>query len=195
MLAQYQNNPSPGNLKAAKYVAKYLKNTKNLGIVFDSNQHHIPHSFLHHPIHLVHALTDANWGAQDQSCIFASTQSLDLFKSRSIYGHIIFLYGPIHWQSKRQTITARSSAEAEIYATDECVKELQYLCKIFQDLNLQKTNLKNPIPVLTIIWHVCNGAKIKPLGVFVISNSVKMLSMNKFLVKMLMSNTFPEKPT
>ena len=62
-------------------------------------------------------------------------------------GHIIFLYGPLHWQSKRQTITARSSAEAEIYATDECVRELTYLRKVYTDLGLLSTFLSNPISI------------------------------------------------
>jgi hypothetical protein len=38
--------------------------------------------------------------------------------------YYIDLLGPIHWLSKRQTVTAGSSAEAEMYATDECVKFL-----------------------------------------------------------------------
>ena len=62
-------------------------------------------------------------------------------------GHIIHLYGPLHWQCKRQTITARSSAEAEIYATDECVRELTYLRKVIRDLRLHHIFLKNPIPI------------------------------------------------
>ena len=62
-------------------------------------------------------------------------------------GHIIFMYRPIHWQSKRQTITARSSAEAEIYATDECVRELTFIRKLFRELKLIQTFMKHPIPV------------------------------------------------
>ena len=38
--------------------------------------------------------------------------------------------------SKRQSITARSSAEAEIYTIDECVKALQHIRHIFEDLHL-----------------------------------------------------------
>jgi hypothetical protein len=37
----------------------------------------------------------------------------------------IDLFGPLHWFSKHQSVTAGSSAEAEIYATDECVKFLR----------------------------------------------------------------------
>ena len=59
-------------------------------------------------------------------------------------GHIIHLYGPLHWQCKRQSITARSSAEAEIYATDECVIELIYLRKVFRSLVFLDTFMKSP---------------------------------------------------
>jgi len=38
--------------------------------------------------------------------------------------------------SKRQRITARSSCEAEIYATDECVKDIIHLRNIIHDLNI-----------------------------------------------------------
>ena len=70
------------------------------------------------------ALPDANWGPQDASNPKLDKQypDLDLFKSRSNSGFLIWRSGPLHWSSKRQTLTARSSAEAEIYATDECVK-------------------------------------------------------------------------
>lgn len=62
-------------------------------------------------------------------------------------GHIVYLYGPIQCQSKRQTVSARSSAEAEIYATDECVRELIYIRKLLRDLHMNKILIKNPIPI------------------------------------------------
>jgi hypothetical protein len=42
----------------------------------------------------------------------------------------IDLFGPLHWISKRQSVTACSSAEAEIYATNECVKFLLELSQL-----------------------------------------------------------------
>jgi hypothetical protein len=68
-------------------------------------------------------MSDANWGPQDAS-LSGSTQDLPLFVSRSISAFYIDLLGPVHWMSKCQKVTAASSAEAEIYATDECVKFL-----------------------------------------------------------------------
>ena len=44
------------------------------------------------------------------------------------------------WSSKRQKITARSSAEAEIYATDECTKCIQHIKNLTDDLNLPYSN-------------------------------------------------------
>jgi len=141
MLARYQNCPSPGHIAAAKYAIKYLKGTCEYGIQFTSDANIDLLSFVNFPLERkqITGLCDANWGAQDQSVPREGKtyEDLELFKSRSISGHVIVLHGPLHWQSKRQKITARSSAEAEIYATDQCVKDLIYLRNILTDLQLQ----------------------------------------------------------
>ena len=140
LLSKYQNSPSPGHLQAAKHIIKYLKGSKSHGILFSSANDSVLQSFLHFPPNIKHKLagiSDANWGAQDQSTQFTPNTTLELFKSRSISGHILTLHGPLHWSSKRQSITARSSAESEIYATDECCKDILYLSQIIHDLNLQ----------------------------------------------------------
>ena len=122
ILAKHQCNPSPGHIDAAKHVIKYLKGTANFGIIFSSDTDLTLASFVHFPLNksrLV-GISDANWGPQDQSVpVTPVPDSVELFKTRSISGHIIILNGPLHWSAKRQHITARSSAEAEIYATDE----------------------------------------------------------------------------
>ena len=84
------------------------------------------------------AACDANWGPQDQSKPNPSHPvELPIHAPRSISGYIIYLAGgPITWSSKRQTITARSTAESEIYATDECCKHLLFLKKTFNHHNL-----------------------------------------------------------
>ena len=104
-------------------------------------------------------MCDANWGPQDQSVPKTNQQAkqLPLFQSRSVSGFLLWLGGPLHWISKRQSITARSSAESEIYATDECCKALIHLSllvdglKLIQDVMPRPTTLYNDNQAC-IIW-------------------------------------------
>jgi hypothetical protein len=90
-------------------------------------------------------MNDANWGPQDQSKpTSTNNKDLELFKSRSILGYLIWLGGPVHWSSKQQSITACSSTEAEIYATDECTKQLIHLSYIIDGLGLTNEIMHPP---------------------------------------------------
>jgi len=119
LLAQHQSHPAQGHMDAALHVIKYIDQTKSMGIYFSSNRSSSLESFLHFPLsnNLV-SMADANWGPQDAS-VTKHTQSteLPLFASRSVSAFYIDLMGPLHWISKRQSVTAGSSAEAEIYVT------------------------------------------------------------------------------
>jgi len=81
-------------------------------------------------------MSDTNWGPQDASNTRSSLE-LSLFASRSMSAFYVDLLGPIHWMSKCQTVTAGSSAEAEIFATNECVKFLLELVQILDFLQLR----------------------------------------------------------
>ena len=127
ILARHQANPSSIHITAAKCAIQYLKGTKHFGITFLSNKQDNSSitTFLNFPVNTTQlgALSDANCEPQDQSLSKSNMGAqLNLFKSRSILGYILTVFGPIKWQSKRQTITARSSAGAEIYTTDKWVK-------------------------------------------------------------------------
>ena len=172
MIAQYQNRPNKGHVDAARYAIRYIKQTADLGIVFNSANKQTIMSHTHYPKTPLYAVTDANWGAQDFSRISDNAQ-IPLFKSRSISGHIINLYGPIQWQSKRQTITERSSAKAEIYATDECVRELVYIRMLIRDLGFENTFLSDPITIHNDN-SACNGAKTAPHALYDTFNFVTM---------------------
>lgn len=82
-------------------------------------------------------MSDANWGPQDASKS-TTNSDLTLFVSRSMSAFFIDLLGPIHWLSKCQTVTATSSAEAEIYATNECVKFLLELSQLLTFLGVKE---------------------------------------------------------
>jgi hypothetical protein len=80
-------------------------------------------------------MSDANWSPQDVSS--RKLLDLPLFVSCSMSVFYIYLFGPLHWLSKRQAVTAGSLAEAEIYATDECVKLLLELVQLLEFLNVK----------------------------------------------------------
>ena len=150
MLAKHQSNPSYGHIRAARHVIRYLKGTVDRGITFTSNRLHDLQAFVNFPLphNTLLPFTDANWGGQDQGHNRSSITELERFKTRSMSGFLIMFNGPIHWTSRRQKVTARSSAEAEIYATDECVKELLRLKHTFTDMNIHEIYMPgSPIKV------------------------------------------------
>ena len=63
------------------------------------------------------------------------------------------LLGPVHWMSKRQSVTAGSSVEAEIYAMNECVKFLLELVQILDFLGFKVTFM----PGTNIIYNDNNA--------------------------------------
>ena len=110
LLAKHTANPSKGHLHHIKYVICYLKGTKAKGIMFSTATNSTLESFVKFPLDptKVTSLCDANWGPQDQSKPRENDKrEIELFKTRSLSGFLLWLGGPIHWVSKRQTITAR----------------------------------------------------------------------------------------
>ena len=154
ILAKYLSKPTLGHLNHCKHVLRYLKGTIDKGISFSAEHNFTLSSFVHFLINdsILTGLADANWGPQDQS-IKKQSSTVPLFHSRSMSGYIQWLNGPLHWTSKRQTITARSTAEAEIYATDECTKNILNIKHILTDLELLSTFCPEP----TIIYNDNNA--------------------------------------
>jgi len=153
LLAQHQNHPSPGHLDAAFHVVKYLSHTRQLGIYFSSSRQHQLELFLHFPVMTpLLTMSDANWGPQDAT-LSTTISELPLFASRSMSAFFVDLFGPLHWLSKRQQVTACSSAEAEIYATNESVKFLLELVQILEFFEVRHIFM----PGTTIIYNDNNA--------------------------------------
>lgn len=154
LLAQHQSHPTSGHIDAALYVVRYLAHTKHLGIYFSSTKRHQLETFLHFPLGpSLLSMSDANWGPQDASTKSKSSIELPLFASRSMSAFYVDLLGPLQWYSKRQTITAGSSTEAEIYATNECVKFLLELVQILEFLQVKDIFM----PGVNIIYNDNNA--------------------------------------
>lgn len=96
-------------------------------------------------------MLDANWGPQDARVSSSTSRPMELplFTSCSMSAFYVDLPGPLHWLSKQQTVTAGSSAEAEIYATNECVKFLLELVQLLASHGVKELF----IPGTTVIYN------------------------------------------
>jgi hypothetical protein len=164
LLAQHQSTPSPGHLDAALYVVKYLSGTKTLGIYFSSLRQSQLETYLHFPLpSSLLPMLDAYWGTQDAT-LSKTHAELPHFVSRSMSAYYVDLFGPLHWISKQQTVTTVSSAEAEIFATSECVKFLLELVQIFEALGVKElfmptTNIIVNYNKACVSWSKCTTTK------------------------------------
>ena len=153
-LASYTKAPHHQHYKTALHVLKYLLSTSEYGVSYHSDACHTIQAFNHFPHHHdkeaysdatppsvseCHQLTgfsDACWGSQIGNSVPDGTP-LELFKFRSLSGFVICMSGgPVSWKSIRQDHTSRSSCEAEILATDECVKEVESIRHRAHDLGI-----------------------------------------------------------
>ena len=122
-LAAYTANPSLQHVGALKQLLRYLKGTKNLGIIYSATSQ----NELQESNNLFHGYADAAYTNTDD------------YKSASGYVFIVG-GGAITWQSKKQTTIALSSTEAEYIALSEAGQEACWLRSLYQELRfIQKS--------------------------------------------------------
>ena len=163
LLGAYNICPNTQHYKAAIHALKYLFSTSDYGTSFSSKASSTLQAHNHFPQHhdkeayidaippspsecdRLTAFSDACWGGQIGNSVPDGTP-LELFKLRSLSGHIICRAGgPISWKCLRQEHTALSSAEAEIIATNECIKEVLSIKNRAEDIDI--ADATNPTPV------------------------------------------------
>ena len=109
LCARFMANPGPEHFKALAKVWKYLGNTWNLSLTYQSES----------PIS---TYCDADWGG-------------DIATRRSTTGFICTYRGAaISWNSRLQRTVALSSCEAEFMALKEAIKEQLFIASITQEL-------------------------------------------------------------
>jgi hypothetical protein len=124
-IAKHVSKPLNSHWMQFKRILRYLKGTINLALVYSKINHN----------------NDFN---SNNNIIGYSDASYAPFKDdRKSIGAYIFIFnnGPISWSSKKQSIVALSSCEAEYRALSECSKESQWLKNLHSELN----NSLNPI--------------------------------------------------
>ena len=117
LVSQYIHDPCESHSEAVFRILRYLKSTPGKGLIF------LKHGHLQ-----IKAFTDADWvGFLDNR--------------RSTSGYCTFVGGNmLTWRSKKQNVTARSSAEAEYRAMAQGICELLWLRKLMKELKLSETN-------------------------------------------------------
>ena len=112
-LSKFLSNPGPSHLEAVTRLARYIKGNPSLSLRYSKvpNPSHWPT----HPTNELWAFVDADWAGNVDT-------------RRSTSGYVIMLNGAaVSWKSKRQSIVALSTAEAEFIAASSLVQEVIYL--------------------------------------------------------------------
>jgi len=124
-LATFSQNPSSTHLTAAQRTLRYLLLTESSGILYHSK----PQS----PNPTAQIYCDSDWAS-------------DPTTRRSVSGIVtLFNQSAIDWSSKRQSLVAGSSNEAELAALATATKQAQYLQQILFSLGIGVTT----IPIYT----------------------------------------------
>lgn len=114
LVSQFMHQPKEAHLQAALRIVQYLKGTPGRGILFKRNKN----------VNL-EAYTDADYAGS-------------VLDRRSTTGYCTFLGGNlVTWKSKKQSVVARSSAEAEFRAMAQGICELLWLKIILEDLRIK----------------------------------------------------------
>jgi hypothetical protein len=121
-VSRFANDPQTSHMIAAKKILRYLKGTPNFGIYFPNSRD----TFI-----ITYANVDYGRGLDTR---------------RPISG-VVHKMGdaPIKWSSKRQPTVAFSSIEVEYRVLIDAAKDIVYLHKLFNELNIGS---QHPTPIL-----------------------------------------------
>ena len=106
-LSQYLAEPRKVHLHAAKHVLRYIKSTIGYGLMFSAK---------------------GSKGKGNDLVGYADSAYANSARSRSTTGHVFMIDGtPITWASRKQSVTAQSSTEAEYMAVSEATKQVIWI--------------------------------------------------------------------
>ena len=125
-LSRFVSAPAEAHMKAVKHLVRYLRGTMDLGLLYSKTAGGAG------PPNVLTAYVDADWAGDPDS-------------RRSTTGYVLLLNGAaISWKSKRQTVIALSSAEAEFMAASSLVQEVIYIRRLLERLGFPQSE---PTPI------------------------------------------------
>jgi hypothetical protein len=121
IVSQFMTNPRVPQMNAVIRILKYLKNAPGCGLFYRSSGHL-----------RIEGYTDADWAGSPSD-------------RKSTTGYCTFIGGNlVTWRSKKQSVVARSSAEAEYRAMAHTTCELTWLRTVLQEFGLL---IQGPTPL------------------------------------------------
>ena len=117
VLSQFMNKPGLQHVKGVKRVLRYIKGTLHYGIRFDKSSD---------ADFKLYGFSDADWAG-------------DVNTRKSTSGYICRIGGAtISWKSKRQSVVALSSTEAEYVALSSATQEIVWLRSLLAAMGLEQ---------------------------------------------------------
>ena len=111
MVSQFMHSPNQGHFDVVYRILRYLKGTPGKGLLYE-NQGHLQ----------VDVFTDANWAGS-------------VIDKRSTSRYCTFVGGNlVTWQSKKQSVVARSSAKAEFRVVAHGICEVLWIKQLLEEL-------------------------------------------------------------
>jgi hypothetical protein len=130
LCGRFNANPGQHHMDALHRIYAYIANTPSLGITYENGDPELK------------GYVDADWAGDSQ-------------KRKSTTGWVFTLAGgPVSWSSRRQSVVALSTCEAEYMAASEAAKEACWIKRFINDLG-------TAINFKTIPLHVDNASAIK----------------------------------
>lgn len=165
-LCRYVHNPSQNALLSLKHLVRYISRTKSASLLFSKNSK--PE---------LNASSDSSWG--------------NISSPKGTSGIIFFIGGsPIAWWSKKQTVTAQSTCEAEYDALTKLAIAAQWLRPLYEELFQVTTK---PIPTEidnTAVLSIANSDKISARNRhFLMRQSTVRDSVKEGLIKLIYTPT------
>jgi len=113
--SRYNKSPRSQDLVNVKRTLRYIKGSSQDGILYQrSNNNESPYT--------LDVYCDSDHGGDRDDC-------------KSTTGYIMFYAGgPVAWCSRKQSVVAQSSTEAEYVAAAQCVKEMKYVKTVLEEL-------------------------------------------------------------
>ena len=129
-LAQFTSNPDSACWAAMKHLLRYLKGTRTKGIIYGLRQTTGSEDDSH-----IEGYTDADWAG-------------DTFTSRSTTGYVFMSAGgPIAWGSRKQSVVALSTCEAEYIAASYTSCVATWLRNLLDEVGLTSSPTPPSIPL------------------------------------------------